>query len=98
MLWKVGGLATSGILPDLTLVLDLPVKEARARLAQRPGATDRMESEKDEFFQRVRDGFLSEARKQPDRICVVNANLSVETVHDRIVKEVSRVLETDSGT
>src|SRR5262249_2780652 len=93
-LWEVGRLASGGVEPDLTFVLDLPVEVARSRRSRQP---DRMESESDDFFRRVRDGFRSEAEKRPDRIRVVDATLPGEEVHALIMQEVSRVLETDSG-
>jgi dTMP kinase len=94
MLWDVGRLAAEGLEPDLTFVLDLPLEVARARL-NRPA--DRMESLGDDFFRRVREGFLTEARRRPERFRVVNAAPEPEAVHARITQEVSRVLETGPG-
>ncbi len=88
-LWEVGRLSTGGLEPDLTLVLDLPLEEARRR---RGRPADRLESRADDFHQRVREGFLTEAQRHPDRIRVVDASRSVEEVHAQICKEVARVL------
>ena len=74
----LGGFATAGALPDLTLILDLPVEAARAR---RLGKADRMESRDDDYFGRVRAGFLLEAARDPDRYRVVDASPSAEDVH-----------------
>jgi len=84
-LWTLGRLATGGLEPDLTVVLDLPVELARAR---RAGPADRLESRGHEFHARVRAGFLEEARRRPDRIRVVDATQPVEAVHERIREEV----------
>ncbi|MBV8636876.1 MAG: dTMP kinase [Candidatus Eremiobacteraeota bacterium] len=50
--------ATGGLTPDLTLVLDIPVAISRERIATRPGHIDRMETEDDAFYVCVRHGFL----------------------------------------
>src|SRR6266851_8172175 len=59
-LWEIGRLATDGLLPNLTVVLDLPVELALTRLT---GPADRMESRGAEYHTRVREGFLAEARR-----------------------------------
>ncbi len=55
-------IATSGLEPELVLLLDLPLEIARARLGSRGKGPDRIEIESDAFHQRVRDGFLELAR------------------------------------
>jgi dTMP kinase len=88
-LWEMGGLATDGLEPDLTLVLDVPAAEALNRRGQR---RDRMESRDLEFHERVRQGFLAEAARCPDEIHIVKADDSIAEVHQRICAEVERVL------
>jgi dTMP kinase len=88
-LWQIGRFASGGIEPDLTVVLDIPLDSARMR--RKPSA-DRLESRDDSYHQRVRDGFLEEARRRPERIQVVDASGSVATVHEAILQEVARVL------
>jgi dTMP kinase len=83
-LWTVGHLATGGLEPDRTFVLDLPLDVARQR---RKASADRMESRGEEFFIRVREGFLTEARRQPERIRVIDATASVEGIHAEIVRQ-----------
>ncbi len=94
-LWAIGRLATGGLEPDLTLVLDLPLEAA---LTRRRRAPDRMESRAREYQERVREGFLAEARRSPARIRVVDASPSIEAVHQRICEEVQRVLAARSRT
>jgi len=80
-LWEIGRLAINGMLPDLTIVLDLPVELALSRLT---GPADRMESRDAAFHARVREGFLAEARRHPDTIKVVDANQPIQKVHEQI--------------
>jgi dTMP kinase len=82
--WTVGNIATSGILPDLTMVLDLDVELAYNRLDHQRGHRDRMESQGLEFLRRVRHGFLTEAARQPQRICVIDASRPLEEVQSQI--------------
>jgi dTMP kinase len=88
-LWDIGRLATDGLLPDLTLVLDLPPEQAAAR---RGRPADRMESRDRDYQNRVREGFLIEARRQAELIRVVDASQPVAEVHRQICKEVALVL------
>jgi dTMP kinase len=65
--------ATEGLVPDLTILLDMPVEDGLARVA--PGDVTRFEAEFDlGFHRRVRDGFLSLAAEEPDRFAVVDAS------------------------
>jgi dTMP kinase len=75
-LWGVGGL-----MPDLTVVLDVPAEEGRRR---RGGVHDRMEREADDFHERVRAHFLGLAGAHPDRYAVVDGMLPQEEVHRKV--------------
>lgn len=68
--------ATRGLTPDLTLLLDLDVAVGLARIQDK----DRLDREPLEFHQRVRQGFLAEARLSPARWVVVNAEQPLEAV------------------
>ena len=74
--------------PDLTVLLDAPVEQALKRARQRnaDGATDRFESERAEFFERVRDVYLSRSVAEPNRIVAVDASQPVEQVARRILE------------
>lgn len=73
-----------GIEPGLTLLLDLGVAHARERTRGRDllgGASpDRIERERDEFFERVREGFLARAAAHPRRIRVLDATPDAASV------------------
>lgn len=75
--------------PDLTLVLDLPVDLGLVRAAQRAGAADRFERLDNAFHQRLRDGFLEIAAAEPSRCVVIDATADVEAVHRAIIAAVS---------
>ncbi len=75
-LWQVGHIAADNLIPDLTIVLDLPSEAAAARLS---GELDRMEKQGEAFHGRVRQGFLAEAARQ-SHIAVVDAGRSIEEV------------------
>ncbi len=88
-LWTIGRFSTGGIEPDRVIVLDLPVEVAKAR---RPGTADRVESRDDWYFQRVRDGFLMEARERPDTHRIIDARGPVDAVADAIFADVQELL------
>jgi dTMP kinase len=74
--------ATGDLVPHLTVVLDV---DPRVGLARFDGA-DRLESQALDFHDRVRQGFLDLAAREPDRYCVVDASLEPDVV-ERIVRE-----------
>lgn len=82
--------ATSGRVPDLTLLLDLP---ASLGLARAKGG-DRLDAEPLEFHEKVRAGFLAEAAREPDRWRVIDATLPIEEVVARCGVEVRRRMPT----
>ena len=88
-LWNVGRVATAGIAPDLTLIFDLPADVAAAR---RGRAADRMESKGADFFERVRNGFLTEAAADPKRNIVINASPDVSDLQIKVKQIVAPFL------
>lgn len=65
--------ACLGLVPDLTLLLDLPVAAGRARAAGR-GEADRIETEADAFFERIRATYRDRALAEPARFRVIDAS------------------------
>ncbi len=78
--------ATGGLTPDLTLVLDLPVSVGLARRRADRGEQNRLDRETDRFHRAVRRGFLALAAEDPGRMRIVNANRSAEEVRDEITE------------
>jgi dTMP kinase len=72
--------ATDGLMPDLTIMLDLPVGAS----TQRDGEVDRMENEGELFQARVRRGLLDLAGRAGHRYCVIDASGSIEEVADLV--------------
>jgi dTMP kinase len=77
-IWQVGQIATGGLMPDSVFMLDMSIEIANSRMNR---SLDRMESQGDEFRERVRTGFLAEAAKASDRIHIIDAGQSIEAVH-----------------
>jgi dTMP kinase len=84
--------ATGDLIPDLTVLLDLPGDVARARLAKEQKTFDRLENEHDDFHERVRDGFLQLAADEPDRFLVVDATQEIDQIAHVIRDRVGALL------
>lgn len=76
--------AIGGILPQLTILLDLDTPTAWKRIRATGRELDRMESQPPEFFEKVRQGYLQLAAAEPGRIKVVDAGAAPEQVHEVI--------------
>ncbi|HEY0717691.1 MAG TPA: dTMP kinase, partial [Streptosporangiaceae bacterium] len=95
--------ATGGLVPDLTILLDLP---PQAGLGRRTRSMDRLEAEPSEFHDRVRAGFLGLARREPERYLVLDATrpaaeLTAEIkdrLRDLLPDPVPVVSEADTGS
>jgi dTMP kinase len=84
--------------PDLTLLLDAPVEITSVRAQQRnqrTGNADRFESERLDFFARVRASYLERAQREPRRFCIIDASSDAATVGAYIAAAVrSRLLSS----
>lgn len=80
----INAFAVGETLPDLTLLLDLDAAEGRRRAASRKGPVDRMEQEKEEFYEAVRHGYLALAEEHKGRIAVINASTGIDAVEELI--------------
>jgi dTMP kinase len=80
--------------PDLTVLLDAPVEQALRRAHERNAGADadRFESERAEFFERVRDAYCARAAAEPSRIAVIDASQSI----DGVALQILNLLETRS--
>lgn len=73
--------ATDGLLPDLTVLLDVPVEIAVRR---RGGVVDRFEAEEEAFHRRVLDGYRTLAASEPRRWVVIDGTASADQVEDAV--------------
>lgn len=69
-----------GLQPDLTLLFDVPVELAQARLKTTGNAPDRFEQEQKAFFERVRHAYLARAEREPKRIICIDATQTVDDI------------------
>jgi dTMP kinase len=88
--------ATSGLLPDLTVLLDVDPADGRRRRTAGDAAEDRLESEADEFHTTIRAAFLDLAASRPDAYLVLPAHLPVQEIAERILTRVDALL-TSAG-
>ncbi|MFT4284682.1 MAG: dTMP kinase [Protaetiibacter sp.] len=84
--------ATEGLLPDLTILLDLDIETGRARLDDARTRYDRLEAEAAEFHHRVREAYLALAAAEPERFLVLDATEPVDALAVRIRERVSELL------
>jgi dTMP kinase len=84
--------ATGGLAPDRTYLFDLTVTDSKKRMMDR-GALDRIEQRDDALRARVYDGFKQIAASEPERVQIVQANRSIEVIHQDLVEDVITYLE-----
>ena len=84
--------ATAGLEPDLTIVLD-GRPEVLAKRRELRGVTDRYEQQGLDFQHKLRDGFLTLAKAEPERIKVLNAEGSMEEVAAAVQKAIANLLQ-----
>jgi dTMP kinase len=90
MVKDLNRIATLGLVPDLTILIDVPVKISLGRKDKEKTKKDRLEKEKFEFHQKIREGFLTIARQNRKRMKVVDGREDI----DRTWRKVKRVVES----
>ena len=95
-LWELGRLATWGMQPDLTILLDVPAAVSLARFDR---AADRMESRGADYMEAVRKRFLQEVPKSGKQHVIIDASVDADTVWNRIRTELALLIDmqTQSG-
>lgn len=89
MIRKVGAFVTQGFLPDLTFVLDIEAKKGLARIKR---TKDRIESRALSYHDKVRQGYLAIAKKEPGRVKIVPVDRDPQVIHEDIQKHLDVVL------
>ena len=85
-------IATDGVTPDVTFVLDLPVEIGLQRV-QKSRRLDRLEREKIEFHRRLREGYRALAKQEPQRLKIIDAQVSPECVYAQIQAVIGPLLQ-----
>ena len=93
-IWKVNWVATRALVPDLTLIFDLPLEIALSRMGEE---LDRMESRGPEYLEKVRNGFLREAGRFPQGVEVLDATCDIDALHRKVVEIYDRYDEPTSN-
>jgi dTMP kinase len=94
MVIAVNEIGTLGVIPDMTILLDIPVKDGLARKRRKK---DRFEAEDEKFHQRVREGYLKMAADEPERWLVIDAEKSKGEIAEIIWDRVSKLLPRKRG-
>lgn len=88
MIRRINDLAVNGCRPDKTILLDVPIEAAMARLDKRQHKSDRLDAEGIDFMKRVRDGYMAMAANEPDRFAVVDTTLPKTVVAQEIFSKI----------
>ena len=82
---QINRFAVGNVMPDLTVVIDVPLEVSLARLKQRASdLPDRMERENLDFYRKVREGYLVLAKSMPERFVVVDGTKSEDAIEKKI--------------
>jgi dTMP kinase len=87
--------ATDGLVPDVTVLLDVPAETGLGRAGDQP---DRLEAEPAEFHDRVRAGFRQLAERDPSRYLVVDATLPVDVVAALVRERIDKLFPEATNT
>src|SRR5580692_1932205 len=91
---QINRFAVGNVMPDLTIVIDVPSEVGLARIRQRAtDLPDRMERENIKFYEKVRQGYLMLAQGMPERFAVVDGTKSEDAVRKKVWAVVQKVLE-----
>lgn len=89
----LNNLAVNGVKPDLTFVFDIDVETSMHRVGKEK---DRMEKSGKEFFNKVREGYLSIAKLEPDRVKVIDASRSIDEISKNVIDIIEQTLSASS--
>jgi dTMP kinase len=81
LIHQLNQVATGGVTPQLTFLIDIPPQVA----IQRKASKDRLESEGSTFHRKVRKGYLESAGREPQRFCIINGSRGIQEIHREIM-------------
>jgi dTMP kinase len=91
---RLNQLATGGLLPDITILLDLSPEEAARRAPHKDWQADRLEGEAVEFHRRVREGYRQLAAEEPDRIRLIDGRGPIDDIRRQILALIEPLLKS----
>jgi len=92
LLETINAIAAGGVKPDLTFIFDISVDTAFARLSAMKKSHDRVEASGREFFSRVAEGYRTLALKNPAKVVLLDAELPVEDLGERVFKKIKETI------
>ena len=96
---QINRFAVGNVMPDITIVIDVPTEVSLARIHQRASdVPDRMERENIDFYLKVREGYLVLARSMPERFTVVDGTKAEDAIEKKIWEAVSSRIKKCRGS
>lgn len=92
LIHQLNRVATGGLVPDITFILDLPPEIGLQRQQRGETHQDRLDKEPLELHRKVREGYLSAAEADPHRVKLIDATQPPDTVHNAILTEYQKYL------
>ena len=89
---KINDLALAGFQPDMNIILDLDPIEGLKRVTSRGEGLDRLEDEKLDFLIKARNGYLTQAKAQPERFVIIDASQSKDAVLSDVIKVIDALI------
>lgn len=92
---SINTIATSGLMPKKTFFIDIPVQEMYKRRTESHQEIDRMEMSNEDFYNRVREGYIELAKEEPGRFVTIDGRQPIDSIHEIIWKEVDGMLHVE---
>lgn len=88
-IYQLNKIATNGIIPDITFILDIDIDTSLQRIGK---GRDRMENAGREFFERVRNGYIEISKQEPERVKLLNGNSPIKEIQNTISNYVEKLI------
>lgn len=88
-IYQLNKIATNGIVPDITFILDIDIETSLQRIGK---GRDRMENAGREFFERVRNGYIEISKQEPERVKLLNGNSPIKKIQNTISNYVEKLI------
>jgi dTMP kinase len=98
MIKELNRIASFGLVPDLTILVDVPIRTSLERKRKEKTKKDRLEKERFKFHRRIREGFLTIARQNRRRITVVDGRNDIDRTWQKVKKVVESFLNKSNRT